>query len=279
MGWIEQYNKQLSITRQCELLDFPRASYYYTPQSESPLNLKLMELIDKQYLKTPFYGARKMLIHTQKEGYAVNIKRIRRLMHKMGIEALYPKPRLSQPNHEHKIYPYLLRDLKITKPNQAWCSDITYIPMPNGFMYLVVVMDWYSRYVLAWALSNSLNTTFCLEALNDALRINKPEIFNTDQGSQFTANEFTSQLLKAEINISMDGRGRALDNIFVERLWRSVKYEDIYLKSYEDGALLWCGVHDYFQFYNYERPHQSLGYATPAETYGIGELFTKSMCN
>lgn len=223
-----------------------------------------MRLIDEQYTERPIYGRRKMTIYLRQKGYDVNPKRIRRLMQKMGLEAIYPKPRTSVANQEHKIYPYLLRWLEITRPNQVWSTDITYIRMQKGFMYLVAVIDWYSRYVLSWQLSNTLDSAFCVDALQRALQIGRPEIFNTDQGAQFTASAFTSVLEDAHIRISMDGKGRALDNIFVERLWRSVKYEDIYLNEYATVPALYTGVDNYFRFYNQERPHQSLAYSTPA---------------
>jgi len=264
---IEPDHPALSIRRQCELLDLNRATYYYVPATESPLNLALMRLLDEQYMRTPFYGWPRMTVYLQEQGYAINHKRVQRLMQKMGTQALYPKRKLSQANREHKVYPYLLRGVAITRANQVWSTDITYIPMRNGFMYLVAVMDWYSRYVLSWQLSNTLESTFCLEALQQALTQGRPEIFNTDQGAQFTAAAFTEILKAAEIQISMDGKGRAFDNIFNERLWRTVKYEDVYLKQYETVPALFRGLDRYFTFYNQERPHQSLGYQTPARVY------------
>lgn len=264
---VEPSHPELSVRRQCELLGLNRSTYYYVPATESPLNLQLMQLIDEQYMRTPFYGWPRMTVYLRSQGYSVNHKRVQRLMNKMGIQALYPKPSLSKANREHKVYPYLLRGLAITHPNQVWSTDITYIPMPNGFMYLGAIMDWYSRYVLAWQLSNTLDSTFCIDALEQALQLGRPAIFNTDQGVQFTAVAFTSVLEKAAIRISMDGKGRALDNIFIERLWRSVKYEDIYLKHYATVPALFTGLHDYFTLYNDERPHQSLGYRTPAVLY------------
>ena len=257
----------MSISRQCELLGLSRSSYYYAPCSETLQNLKIMRLMDEQYLKTPFYGVRRMHACIQSQGYQVNIKRIRRLMRLMGLEAIYPKPRQRFWGPEHNVYPYLLKDLKINQINQVWCSDITYIPMKLGFLYLVAVMDWHSRYVLSWKLSNSLETSFCLEALEEALQLGKPEIFNTDQGSQFTSDAFTARLLLDEIKISMDSRGRALDNIFIERLWRSLKYEYVYINAPETGEELYHGLCDYFDFYNHERIHQSLGYQPPANIY------------
>jgi putative transposase len=249
------------------LVGLPRATLYYEPASESTLNLALMRLLDEQYLKTPFYGWPRMLVYLKRQGYAVNHKRVRRLLQKMGLQALHPKPKTTQPGAGHKSYPYLLRNLPITHVNQVWSADITYIPMPRGFMYLVAVMDWFSRYVLSWQLSNTLDSLFCLDALQQALHWGKPEIFNTDQGVQFTASHFTGWLEKEQIQISMDGRGRALDNIFIERLWRSVKYEDIYLKNYATVPQLEAGLVEYFHFYNHERPHQSLDDLSPAKVH------------
>lgn len=229
---IEPAHAGLSIRRQCELLGMNRAAYYYQPALETPLNLMLMRLIDEEYTEHPFYGHRKMTVYLRKQGYDVNPKRVRRLMQKMGLEAIYPKPRTTVVNQAHRIYPYLLRGVKITRPNQVWSTDITYVPLPNGFMYLTAVIDRYSRYVLSWQLSNTLDNLFCIEAVQQALQSGRPDIFNTDQGVQFTSDAFTSILKTAEIQISMDGKGRALDNIFVERLWRSVKQEEIYPKGY-----------------------------------------------
>lgn len=257
----------MSLRRQCELLGLNRSTLYYEPAAESEFNLHLMRLIDEQYLKTPFYGYPRMTAWLRRQGYEVNPKRIYRLMQTMGICAIYPKPKTSQPGRGHKTYPYLLRGLALTHVNQVWSADITYVPMPTGFMYLVAIMDWYSRFVLAWQLSNTLDGDFCLEALQQALHWGKPDIFNTDQGSQFTAAAFTDCLEDAGIRISMDGRGRALDNVFIERLWRSLKYEDIYLKDYHTVPMLHAGLANYFWFYNEERPHQSLNYRTPAELH------------
>ncbi len=264
---IELAHPALSVRDQCDLLGLNRSTYYYVPATESPLNLHLMRLIDEQYMRTPFYGWPRMTVYLNNQGYAVNHKRVQRLMQKMGIQAIYPKPSLSQAHPGHKVYPYLLRGLEITRPNQVWSTDITYIPMRNGFMYLVAIIDWYSRYVLTWQLSNTLDSTFCVDALQQALQVARPDIFNTDQGAQFTAVAFTSVLEKAAIQISMDGKGRALDNILIERFWRSVKYEDVYLKCYDTVPALFTGLTHYFTFYNQERPHQSLGYRTPAEVY------------
>ena len=253
--------------RQCELLELARSSCYYQPAGESPENLALMRRIDEQYLKTPYFGSRRMA-----DVLSINRKRARRLMELMGIEAIYPKrrPPTSQPGAGHKIYPYLLRNVEITRPDQVWSSDITYIPMRQGFFYLTAVIDWYSRYVLAWRLSNTLDGSFCHEALDEALSRGRPEIFNTDQGAQFTAREYTDRLEEAGIAVSRDGRGRALDNVFVERLWRSVKYEDIYIKDYERVPELESGLTAYFWFYDEDRPHQSLDYRTPGEVYRAG---------
>jgi putative transposase len=227
-----------------------------------------MRLVDEQYLRTPFYGSRRMMVWLAGEGWEVNRKRVQRLMRRMGIEAIYPKPRLSRRAAEARIYPYLLRNVEILRPNQVWSTDITYVPMPRGFVYLTAVLDWYSRYVLSWELSPTLDGGFCLAALERALSRGVPEVFNTDQGAQFTSAAFTGRLETAGIAISMDGRGRALDNAFVERLWRSVKYEEIYLKEHATVASLTAGLNAYFQFYCHQRPHQALGNRTPAAVYG-----------
>jgi len=250
------------------MLGVSRASLYYEPVEESQENLQLMQLIDRQYTRTPFYGSRRMTAWLQAQGYRVNRKRMARLMRIMGIEAVYAKPKLSQPGEGHKIYPYLLKGLKIERCNQVWCTDITYIPMAQGFVYLVAVMDWFSRFVLSWALSLTMEVEFCLEALGSALRQSRPEIFNSDQGSQFTSERFLGELERRRIAISMDGRGRCMDNIFIERLWRSLKYEEVYLKDYQRVPEAHRGIEKYFQFYNYERLHQSLNYQTPAAIYG-----------
>ena len=264
---VEAEHPELSIRRQCQLLGINRASLYYEPVGESEENLRLMRLIDKQYTKAPFYGSRRMTAWLQQEGYEVNRKRVSRLMAVMGIEAVYPKPKLSQPGEGHKIYPYLLRDVAIERVNQVWSTDITYIPMTHGYVYLVAVIDWFSRFVLSWELSLNLEMDFCLDALRRALRRGKPAIFNTDQGSQFTSEKFTGELEAKGIAVSMDGRGRCLDNIFVERLWRSLKYEEVYLKDYRLVTEATVGIGRYFQFYNHERLHQSLEYRTPASIY------------
>jgi len=257
----------LSIRRQCELVGLNRASFYRQPNGETPMNLQLMREIDEVYTRIPFYGYRKMTVCLNNRGHNINHKRVARLMRIMGLHAVYPRPRTSIADREHKKYPYLLRGLDITRPNQVWSTDITYVPMPTGFMYLVAVIDWFSRFVLAWQLSNTLDGLFCLDALSLALQQGQPDIFNTDQGVQFTAKAFTDTLEAANIRISMDGRGRAFDNIFIERLWRSVKYEDIYLKEYRTVHALEAGLSDYFYLYNYERPHQSLAYRTPAAVH------------
>ena len=258
----------LSVRRQCQLLSLTRSSLYYAKQPENIFNLEIMPLIDQIYTEMPFYGVRKITKELQDRGYRVNHKRISRLMRLMGLEAIYQKPNLSQPNKENRIYPYLLTGLNINRPNQVWATDITYIPMERGFVYLIAIMDWYSRYVLSWRISTSLDTSFCLDALQEALRkYGAPEIFNQDQGSQFTSQEWTQALLDAGIRISMDGKGRYLDNIFVERLWRTVKYEDVYLKRYETVRQVKEGLKAYFELYNHRRLHQALDYKTPAQTY------------
>lgn len=265
---VEPDYPEISVRRQCDLLGLSRASYYYQPAQASELNLKLMTMIDEQYTETPFYGWRRMTTHLRRDKkQMVNGKRVRRLMRKMGLQAIFPGPKAKKPGGEHKIYPYLLRHVPIVRRNQVWSTDITYIRMATGFMYLTAVIDWYSRYVLAWQLSNTLDNYFCLVALEQALAQAKPEIFNTDQGVQFTAHNFTGRLERDNIQISMDGRGRALDNVFVERLWRSVKYEHIYLYDHSTVADLHAGLNDYFDFYNHRRFHQSLDDRTPAEVY------------
>lgn len=261
---------QLSIGRQCELLGLARSTYYYEPQRASEENLRYMRLIDEQYIKRPFYGSPRMTAYLRRLGYPVNEKRIARLMRMMGIRALQPSKHkaLGVDGQAHKIYPYLLREMEIVRNNQVWSTDITYIPLQGGFLYLMAVIDWHSRFVLSWELSNSMDRHFCLEGTRKALeRYTKPEIFNTDQGSQFTSHDFTSLIESNGIAMSMDGKGRAIDNVFVERLWRSVKYEDVYLREYRDGKSLYQGLRDYFEFYNFDRPHESLGYSTPAEIY------------
>lgn len=255
------------MRRQCDLLGLNRSGLYYQPSGESEQNLMLMRLIDKEYTRRPFYGNRRMTAWLCGQGHEVNRKRVARLMEVMGIEAIYPKPKLSQPGAGHKIYPYLLRDVAVTRVNQVWSTDITYIPMAHGFVYVVAVMDWFSRFVLSWALSVTMELSFCVEALQRALRRGRPEIFNSDQGSQFTSEKFTGELESRGIAISMDGRGRFLDNIFIERLWRSLKYEEVYLRDYTLVPEARAGIGAWFRFYNRERPHQSLGYRTPAGLY------------
>ena len=257
----------ISLSEQCRILGINRSGYYYKPVGESEENLSIMLLIDKQYLLTPFYGVRKMQVVLRSMQIEVNIKRVRRLMQLMGLETIYCKPNLSRANKEHKKYPYLLRDVLIDRIDQAWGMDITYMPMRKGFLYLAAVIDWHSRYVLSWRLSNTLEGTFCIDALEEALSYGTPEIFNTDQGVQFTSERFTGKLLEAGIKISMDGRRRAIDNVFVERLWRTIKYEYLYLNSQEDGKELYFGLKDYLEFYNKRRPHQSLNYRMPWNVY------------
>ncbi len=264
---IEPDHPVVSVARQCELLGLSRSSWYYKPREVSSIDLEMMHLIDEQYTRTPFYGVRRMTASLNQQGHNVNHKRVQRLMRFMGIEAIYPKPKLSARDEQHKVYPYLLRGLSIERPNQVWASDITYIRLCRGFVYLVVVMDWFSRYVLSWSVSVTMDVYFCLEALQKALNQGSPEIFNTDQGSQFTSREFTGMLQQSQVRISMDGRGRALDNVFVERLWRSVKYEDIYIKDYSSIPVLLEGLEAYFTFYNHERLHQSLGYRPPVQVH------------
>ncbi len=256
----------LSITRQCRLVSIARSSFYYEGHGESPL--RLMRLIDEQFLQTPFYGSRQMRRWLRRQGYTVSRKRVRRLMRLLGLQAILQRPRTSQPHPEHRIYPYLLRDLEITRPNHVWCADVTYIPLQRGFLYLVAVMDWASRKVLSWRLSNTLDTSFCVEALQEALeRYGPPEIFNTDQGSQFTSVDFTDALKEAGIRISMDGKGRWMDNVFIERLWRSLKYEQVYLSEYATGSEARAGIGWWMDFYNECRPHSSLQDRTPEEAY------------
>lgn len=264
---IDPGHSQIPVMRQCELLGLPRSSYYYRPEREGHYNLWLMQLIDEQFTRAPFYGVVRMTQWLRQQGEAVNPKRIRRLMRQMGLEAIYPKPRLSQPHPSHKKYPYLLRNLVVDRPNQVWATDITYIRMMQGFVYLMAILDWYSRYVLAWEVSTTLETTFCLEALDRALAISQPEIFNTDQGSQFTSLDFIRRLEDRGVQISMDGRGRVFDNIFVERLWRSVKYEEVYLHQYRTVPEVKQRLARYFHFYNEERLHEALGYSTPSQVY------------
>jgi putative transposase len=264
---IEPAHPQLSIERQCELLGLPRATYYYHSHGESAENLQLMRLLDEQYTQTPYYGVRRMTAWLRSQGYPVNHKRIARLLRTMGLETIYPKPCTSQTHPTHRIYPYLLRGVPITRVNQVWSTDITYIRLHGGFIYLTAVMDWFSRYVLSWAVSITMDVGFCLEALEQALMVARPEIFNSDQGAQFTSVEFTGRLTAAGIQMSMDGRGRALDNVFVERLWRTVKYEEVYVKDYETPREAMQGLAQFFMHYNVQRQHQALDYRTPAAVY------------
>lgn len=263
----DRNDKTMSLRRQCNILSINRSSLYYEPRGICEEDLHLMNLLDEQYTKTPFYGVRKMTKYLQQLGYKIGKDKTRSLLRHMGLIAIYPKPNISRPHPEHKIYPYLLKDVQITRPNQVWSADITYIRLTEGFAYLVVIIDWYSRYILSWRLSNSLDVDFCLEALKEALNYSKPEIFNTDQGSQFTSEAFTQVLLEKGIGISMDGRERVFDNIFVERLWRTVKYENIYLHGYQNIPETKEGLKQYFGFYNTERFHQALDNKTPFEVY------------
>jgi putative transposase len=270
---IEPGHPQLSIARQCQLVSISRSGFYHRPAGETPLNLGLMRLIDAQFLETPWYGSRQMARHLRREGCAVGRKRVRRLMAKMGLAPIYQRPRTSTPHPEHRVFPYLLRGMVIDRPNQVWCADITYLPMRRGFLYLVAVMDWATRKVLSWRVSNTLDVEFCLEALEEALaRFGQPEIFNTDQGSQFTSPRFTGVLQRAGVRISMDGRGRWMDNVFVERLWRSLKYECIYLHAFETGSELRAGLTKWIGYYNAGRPHSALEGRPPDEAYGVDEV-------
>jgi len=264
---VEPGHAEISVRRQCELLGVNRSGLYYPPVGESEENLLLMRLIDEEYTRHPFFGSRRMAVWLSNQGHEVNRKRVSRLMELMGVKAVYPKPRLSQPGEGHKIYPYLLKGVEVTRVNQVWSTDITYIRMAEGFVYLVAVMDWFSRYVLSWALSLTMELEFCVEALKRALRRGRPEIFNNDQGAQFTSEKFTGELERRGIAISMDGRGRCFDNIFIERLWRSLKYEEVYLHDYTRVPEARTGIGNWFRFYNHERPHQSLDYRTPAGLY------------
>ena len=266
-GLIESGHEHLSVRRQCELLGLNRSSLYYQAAPESVENLRLMRLLDQEYTRHPFYGSRRLTWWLRTQGEEVNRKRVQRLLRLMGLEAIYPKPRLSQAGPGHRLYPYLLRGVKVARPDQVWSADITYVPLAAGFMYLAAILDWYSRYVIAWRLSNTLEGSFCVEMLEEALGQGRPEVFNTDQGVQFTAEAFTGRLQAAGVQISMDGRGRCLDNVFVERLWRTVKYENIYLYGYESVRELQRGLASYFAFYNEERFHQALQYRTPGAVY------------
>ena len=264
---IEPKNDKITIRRQCELLGLARSSAYYKSCRDTSADGRLMKVLDEQYTRTPFYGVRRMTEHLCYNGYGVGERRVRRLLRAMGLMAIYPKKRTTIPDNGHRKYPYLLKGIEITRPNHVWCTDITYIRMKKGFAYLTVILDWVSRYVVAWELSVTLEAGFCVDALERALLSGKPEIFNSDQGSQFTSETFTGILLDAGVAISMDGRGRVYDNIFVERFWRTVKYEEVYLKSYESVSEARESLGRYFEFYNCVRPHQSLGYRTPRDVY------------
>jgi len=264
---------KISVRRQCALLGLSRSGFYYEPEATNPEDLALMRLLDEQYTRTPFYGVRKMTAWLATVGHCHDVKRVRRLLRLMGLSAIYAKPNLSFNGTDHRRYPYLLRGVPIRRENQVWSADITYIRLRGGFVYLVAILDWYSRYVLAWELSNTLDAGFCLEALDAALSRGQPDIFNTDQGVQFTCADFVGRLEKAEIRISMDGKGRCFDNIFTERLWRSVKYEEVFLHDYDTVVEARTGLKRYFAFYNDERLHQSLSYQTPAQVYWHGSSF------
>lgn len=266
---IERDHATLSLSAQCRLISLSRSSFYYAPVPETRETLALMAVIDATFLDCPWYGSRQMARHLKREGHGVGRRKVRRLMAKMGLSPIYQRPRTSDPHPEHRIYPYLLRDLEITRPNQVWCADITYLPMRRGFLYLVAIMDWATRKVLAWRVSNTMGAEFCVAALQEALaRFGRPGIFNTDQGSQFTSAEFTGVLRDAEVRISMDGRGRWMDNVFIERLWRSCKYECVYLHAFETGSELRSGLTRWLSYYNGQRPHSALGGRTPDEAYG-----------
>ena len=265
---IDPDHNRLSICRQCELVSISRASFYRQPAGESPENLELMRIIDEAFMEMPWYGSRQMARHLRRQGWCVGRKRVRRLMRKIGLSPIYQAPKTSEPHPQHRIYPYLLRHLAIERPNQVWCADVTYIPMRRGFLYLVAVMDWFSRKVLAWRLSNTMDADFCVEALNEAVhRFGPPEIMNTDQGSQFTSFAWTDRLKRIDTRISMDGKGRCLDNIFIERLWRSLKYECVYLHAWETGSQAKAGVGQWITFYNHQRPHAAHGGQPPAVVY------------
>lgn len=267
---IEADHPRLSVARQCALVSISRSAFYYRPAGETPLTLALMRLIDEVFLETPWYGSRQMARHLRRQGYTVGRKRVRRLMARMGLAAIYQQPRTTVRHPEHRTYPYLLRGLRIERPDQVWCSDITYIPMRRGFLYLVAVMDWATRKLLSWRLSNTLEAEFCIAALEEALaRYGRPDIFNTDQGSQFTSPRFVEVLTGAGVRVSMDGRGRWMDNVFIERLWRSLKYECVYLHAFETGSELRAGLTRWIGYYNGQRPHSALAGRTPDEAYGI----------
>lgn len=269
---IEPEHPRLSIVRQCELVSVSRSGFYHRPVGETLLNLELMRQVDAQFLETPWYGSRQMARHLRRGGHVVGRKRARRLMARMGLAPIYQRPRTTVPHPGHRVWPYLLRDVVVERPNHVWCADITYIPMRRGFLYLVAVMDWATRKVLTWRVSNTMDVEFCISALEEALsRFGRPEIFNTDQGGQFTSPRFTEVLRAAEVRISMDGRGRWMDNVFIERLWRSLKYECVYLHAFETGSELRAGLAKWIGYYNAGRPHSGLGGRTPDEAYGADE--------
>lgn len=268
---LDRFDRDLSMRKQCALLGIPRSGLYYQKRPESPYNIELMNLIDNEFTAHPFMGVEGMVWYLRDEGKHCGPKRIRRLTRKMGLMPVYPKPNTSRPNKQHQIYPYLLREVVVDRPNQVWAVDITYIRLRHGFAYLVAIIDWYSRTVLSWRLSNTMDSSFCCEALDEALRLyGKPDIFNSDQGCQFTSEAFISRLKAKQISISMDGRGRAFDNIFVERLWRTVKYQNVYIKGYETMQQAQEGLAEYFHYYNHGRLHQSLGYLRPWDVYTGG---------
>jgi putative transposase len=270
---IDPDHQRLSIRRQCELVSISRASFYRQPAGETPENLELMRIIDEAFMETPWYGSRQMARHLRRQGWCVGRKRVRRLMRKIGLSPIYQVPKTSEPHPQHRIYPYLLRHLSIERPDQVWCADVTYIPMRRGFLYLVAIMDWFSRKVLAWRLSNTMDADFCVAALEEAIACHgRPDIFNTDQGSQFTSFAFTTTLKDAGIRISMDGRGRWMDNVFIERLWRSRKYECVFLSAFETGSEARAGIGSWIDYYNRRRPHSSFDGRTPDEVYGAAEM-------
>jgi len=270
---IDPDHNRLSIRRQCELVSISRASFYRQPAGETPENIELMRVIDEAFMETPWYGSRQMMRHLRRQGWCVGRKRVRRLMRKIGLSPIYQAPKTSAPHPQHRIYPYLLRHLAIERPDQVWCADVTYIPMRRGFLYLVAIMDWFSRKVLAWRLSNTMDADFCVAALEEAIaRHGRPDIFNTDQGSQFTSFAFTTTLKDAGIRISMDGRGRWMDNVFIERLWRSLKYECVFLNAFETGSEARSGIGSWIGYYNSRRPHSAFDGRTPDEVYATAEM-------
>ena len=270
---VELSHPDLSLTTQCRLLSISRSSWYYKPKGEPPLNLKLMRVIDEQFLVTPYYGSRQMARWLKRQGYDVGRHRVRRLMRVMGLRTIYQEPRTSQPHPQHRIYPYLLRNLAVTRANQVWCTDLTYIPIKRGFLYLVAIMDWQSRKVLSWRLSNTMEAQFCVEALEEALtRYGRPDIFNTDQGAQFTSCDFLAVLKDHEIKISMDGKGRWIDNVFIERLWRTLKYECVYLNAFENGSQARIQIGAWLKHYNQTRPYSTFDGQTPDKVYNLSHL-------